>query len=76
MGIDHRRSHVALAQEHLYGPDIVVRLQEMGCKAIAESMRRNSLQNEIETRDHLSRNIDQVILSSLLYCIREVMLSS
>ena len=38
MGIDHRRLHVAMAQQLLHRSDIVTTLQEMSCEGMLESV--------------------------------------
>ncbi len=43
MGIDHRGSDVAVAQKRLDRADIVIRLQEVSCKTVAEGVRRDTL---------------------------------
>jgi len=40
MGINHRRFQIAVPQQILNGANIIVRLQQVGCKAVPECMRR------------------------------------
>jgi len=45
MGIDHGRAHIRVAQELLDGPDVVAIFQEVGGKAVTQSMRATRLRN-------------------------------
>jgi len=45
MNIDHRCPYITVAQQFLNRADIVIRLQEMACIAVAEGMRGNPLRN-------------------------------
>lgn len=38
MGINHRRPHIRVSEQFLNGTDIVIGLQEMGSKTVAEGM--------------------------------------
>ena len=38
MGINHRRTDIAVAQELLYGPDIVSSLQQVSAKGVSQGM--------------------------------------
>ena len=42
MGIDHGGSDIIVAKKSLDGPDIVISLEKMGGKAVAESMGSDS----------------------------------
>ena len=44
MGIDQRRSQIAMAKQLLNRAYIVIGLQQMSCKAVAKGMGRNAFQ--------------------------------
>ena len=42
MGVDHRRLHVAMAQQFLDGPDVMTGFEKMGRERVAERVARGS----------------------------------
>jgi len=39
MGIDHRRAHIAMAEQFLHRSDAIATLQQMACEAVAQGVR-------------------------------------
>src|SRR2546430_13400073 len=58
MGVDHRGSHIAVAQHLLNLADVVVRLQQMRCERVPKRVRSHPLGNSRLAGRRLDRPLD------------------
>ena len=74
MGVDHGRPHIRMPEQCLDRPDIIIGLQKMGCKTVAEEGMRSDALGELGIPDRFIKGLLDMslveMIPSELFCAR------